>query len=453
MKKVHIISIGGAIMHNIAIQLAGKGYKVTGSDDILFDPSLSRLKSAGLLPTSLGWFPENIHPDLDFVILGMHAKADNPELLKAQQLGLKIFSFPSFIREQAEDQVRIVVSGSHGKTTTASMIVHLFNAMGKACDHLIGAKIEGVEDIVTFDGHPYFVIEGDEYPSSAIDPRPKFLHYDPDFLIITGIAWDHMNVFPTYESYFDSFVSLLQTIRPECTVIYNSGDPEVVRLVDQFDLPTVIPYDYLDYHIGDGGFVIEEKYPLRIIGRHNIENLTAAVTLCEALGLERQEALVAAGSFRGAARRLQSLLKTDHGDVYLDFAHAPSKVTASVRAVRSLYPDQPMIAVLELHTFSSLNKDFLPQYKGALDLADRAIVMFDAEIMANKNMPPLDREIICTAFGREDIETVESGRELEEVLKREIDGSGDDRTNILLMSSGSFGGIDLKKKLQELWNL
>lgn len=453
MKKVHIISIGGAVMHNIAIQLAKKGYEVTGSDDILFNPSLSRLKTAGLLPEALGWFPEKIHSNLDFVILGMHAKSDNPELIKAQELGLKIFSFPSFIREQAKDQVRIVVSGSHGKTTTASMIVHLFNALGKESDHLIGAKIEGVEDIVTFDGHPYFVIEGDEYPSSAIDPRPKFLHYDPHFLIITGIAWDHMNVFPTYESYFDSFVSLLENVGENCTVIYNAEDPEVVRLINRIPPVSTLPYRHLDYQIEEGRFIIEQEHPLQIIGQHNIENLTAAVTLCEALGLEREAVLTAAESFRGASRRLEPLLFTSRGNAYLDFAHAPSKVTASVRAVDSLYPDQPLLTVLELHTFSSLNKDFLPQYRHSLDRADHAIVMFDSQIMANKNMPPLENDVIYNAFGRSDMDIVRNRVELEKVLARVIKEENKQKMNVLLMSSGSFGGADIKKKLEELWDL
>lgn len=453
MKKVHIISIGGAVMHNIAIQLSRKGYEVTGSDDILFNPSLSRLKKAGLLPKQTGWFAENITPDLDFVIAGMHAKKDNPELKKAQELGLEIYSFPSFIRIQAEKQTRIVVSGSHGKTTTTSMIVHLMTALGVRTDHLIGATMEGLEDIVTFDDCPYYIIEGDEYPSSAIDPRPKFLHYDPDYLIITGIAWDHMNVFPTYESYFNSFVSLLDIIRPECTVIYNARDKEVVRLMEQFDLPYTIPYHLLEHKVENGIFVVEEDYPLRIIGRHNIENLTAAVTLCELIGLDHDEVLTAAETYSGAAKRLELILESDRGSAYLDFAHAPSKVRASVHAVHEMNPERPLIAVLELHTFSSLNEEFLPEYRHSLDKADQAIVMFDSKIMANKNMPPLDDEVIYLAFGRTDIHIVRSGEELEDVLSQTITRMKSPVSNVLLMSSGSFGGSDLKKKLHEQWDM
>src|SRR5690625_120763 len=453
MKKIHIISIGGAVMHNIAIQLARKGYEITGSDDILFDPSRSRLEEAGLLPEKLGWNPDLVHPDLDFIILGMHAKSDNPELLRAQELGLKIYSFPSFIREQAKEQKRIVVAGSHGKTTTASMIVHILGKLGIKSDHLIGAQLDGVTDIVTFHGHPYYIIEGDEYPSSAIDSRPKFLHYDPDFLIITGIAWGHMNVFPTYESYFKSFVSLLESIRPDCKVIYNAQDEEVVRLMARFSHQNAIPYRHLDYDIRSGKYIVDQQYEMNIIGAHNIENLTAAVTLCETLGITQKDSLTASQSFRGAARRLQPLLSGPRGNAYLDFAHAPSKVTASVKAVDSLHPQNKLLAVLELHTFSSLNREFLPQYRGSLDRAEKAIVMFDSKIMANKNMPPLDDDIIYTSFGRRDLLIVRSGAELTTALEKLIPGEETEKSDILFMSSGSFGGIDLKKKLLELWNL
>lgn len=452
MKKVHIISIGGAVMHNIAIQLARKGYEVTGSDDILFDPSRGRLKEAGLLPDEMGWDADRIHSGLDFIILGMHAKADNPELIRAQELNLKIYSFPSFIREQAKDQKRIVVAGSHGKTTTASMIVHILNKLGIKSDHLIGAQLDGVEDIVTFHGHPYYIIEGDEYPSSAIDPRPKFLHYDPDFLIITGIAWDHMNVFPTYESYFQSFESLIESIDPDCTVIYNAQDEEVVRLMEQFSHKNAIPYSHLDYEVQSGKYIVDKKYEMNIIGAHNIENLTAAVTLCHALGIGQDDSLTVSQSFRGAARRLQPLLSGAYGNAYLDFAHAPSKVRASVKAVDSLHPQNNLLAVLELHTFSSLNRDFLPQYQGALDQAQKAVVMFDSKIMANKNMPPLDDEIIYSSFGRRDLTIVRSGEELKRALDKLIPREKE-KTDVLFMSSGSFGGIDLKKKLLELWNM
>lgn len=451
MKKVHIISVGGAIMHNIAIQLDRKGYRVTGSDDLLFDPSLSRLKEAGLLPERTGWDPERITADLDFVIAGMHARKDNPELKKAEELGLKIYSFPSFIRSQAEDQIRIVVAGSHGKTTTSSMIYHILSEKGLRADHLIGAQTEGMKDVVTFDGHPYFIIEGDEYPSSAIDPRPKFLHYDPDFLIITGIAWDHMNVFPTYESYFDSFVSLLRGLRTGCRVIYNAGDNEVVRLIEECRPENSSPYSVLPYEVRDGRFVVEKNHPLEIIGRHNIENLTAATELCLSLGLEREKILTAAESFTGAAKRLQLLHDSPHGRIYQDFAHAPSKVRASVGAVYDSDPERPLTAVLELHTYSSLNKEFLPQYRHSLDRAEHAVVMFDPKIVANKKMTPLDEKAIRRAFDREDIIIVQSRENLIDTLE-EIVGERHGRMNLLMMSSGSFGGLDLKKKLPELWD-
>ena len=453
MKKVHIISIGGAVMHNIAIQLLRQGFEVTGSDDILFDPSLSRLREAGLCPEETGWNPDKITSDLDFVIVGMHARKDNPELAKAIELGLTIHSFPSYVSSRAKDQTRIVIAGSHGKTTTASMVVHLMQEMGECTDHLIGAKMEGLEDIVTFDGCPYFVLEGDEYPSSAIDPRPKFLHYDPDYLILTGIAWDHMNVFPTFASYLDAFRDLLRSLRPECVVIYNGFDQEVLKLMEEFDFRNSIPYYMVDFEIEDGVFIVENRYPLKIIGRHNMENLTAAITICEQLGMDRKSLLEAAESFGGASKRLELLLRGDRGNVYIDFAHAPSKVRASVRAIRDLYPDRPLLAVLELHTYSSLNKDFLPEYSESLDPADHAIVMFDPRIVANKKMEPLDESDVRRSFGRGDIIVVHDSKNLEDALDFVMDDLAGQKFNILLMSSGSFGGLDLKKKLERAWDL
>lgn len=453
MKKVHIISIGGAVMHNIAIQLLAKGYQVTGSDDILFDPSLSRLNDAGLLPEKVGWYPEKITKDLDFVIVGMHARADNPELIKAQALGLTIHSFPSYVRSQSENQTRIVVAGSHGKTTTSSMVVHLLQQMGQCTDHLIGAKMEGVDDIVTLDGCPYFVLEGDEYPSSAIDKRPKFLHYDPDYLILTGIAWDHMNVFPTYEIYFNAFIQLLESLRPECVIIYNGFDREVVRLIKLFDFEHATPYHMLDFEVKEGIFIAEKKHPMKVIGRHNMENLTAAVTLCEHLGFDHEKLLESAETFSGSSRRLELLLESGRGSAFIDFAHAPSKVRASVQAVKELHPDRPMVAVLELHTYSSLNKNFLPEYRNSLDLADQAIVMFDPEIVANKKMEPLQEIDIRRSFGREDIMVVNRKEELSDALDHAFLSYNGGAVDVVLMSSGSFGGLDVKKKLMNLWDL
>ncbi len=453
MKKVHIISIGGAVMHNIAIQLQRQGYQVTGSDDILFDPSMSRLEEAGLLPDQTGWDPDRITHDLDFVIAGMHAKLDNPELQKAQAIGLKIHSFPSYVRSRAEDQTRIVVAGSHGKTTTASMIVHLMQELGVCTDHLIGAKIEGLDDIVTFEGCPYFVLEGDEYPSSALDPKPKFLHYDPHYLIITGIAWDHMNVFPTYAQYFNAFVSLMESLHPDCVVIYNSYDSEVARLISMCDPAQAIPYQMLPFEVRNGVFVVEEDHALRVIGRHNMENLTAAVTLCEQLGMEKTALLEAAETYSGASRRLELLLNTEYGTAYIDFAHAPSKVKASVQAVRELHPDRPLIAVLELHTYSSLNKDFLPQYRDSLAPADLAVVMFDPRIVENKNMEALEETDIRRSFGRDDIVVVHDQTALGLVVEQALEGYIPDKVNVILMSSGSFGGLDVKKKLSNQWDL
>lgn len=450
MKKVHIISIGGAVMHNIAIQLARKGYKVTGSDDILFDPSLSRLKRAGLYPDKMGWDEERISKDLDFVILGMHAKKDNPELQRALELGVSVFSFPEFIGQQAKGQKRIVVSGSHGKTTTSSMIVHLLNRLGVETDYLIGAQIEGVSDVVRFDNNPYFVIEGDEYPSSAVDNQSKFMHYDPHYVIITGIAWDHMNIFPTYENYFNTFVKFMSNLSKGSTVIFNSNDAEVVRLMEGFDSVNKIPYGVLPYTITKGKFNIIGKYPLHVIGKHNISNLTAAITLCEELGFEESDLFSAAQSYSGASKRLEVLLENDNGTSFIDFAHAPSKVKASVNAVKELDKDNPLVAVLELHTYSSLNKDFLPEYKDTLSNADRAVVMYDPKIVSNKNMESLNEAIVKESFNRPDLIVVNSSDGLKMEIQKIFRSLPSNRINSIFMSSGNFGGTDIKSFVENL---
>ncbi|GAA5222132.1 UDP-N-acetylmuramate--L-alanine ligase [Membranihabitans marinus] len=447
MKKIHIISIGGAVMHNIAIQLAAKGNLVTGSDDIVFDPSKSRLEEHGLLPETMGWDASRIHSDLDYVVLGMHAKGDNPELLKAIELGIPIYSFPSFIRHRAQNK-RIVVAGSHGKTTTTSMIVHLLKELGQEADYLIGAKIDGLSDVVRFDDRPYFIIEGDEYPSSAIDLQSKFMHYDPHFIILTGIAWDHMNIFPTYESYFSTFENLFASLDPSTTIIYNGLDKEVCRLIEKFPKLRAKPYHIIPYQIQNEEFVLEGGYPLQIVGQHNVSNLTAAIMLCQELGFESEKLFEAATHFGGASRRLQLISENKQSKVYLDFAHAPSKVKASVGAIKEISEGKILVAVLELHTFSSLNSEFLPQYKDALAKADIALVMFDPQIVANKKMKALEFDEIKKAFNRNDLIIINSRTVLEGELQKIFTSLQSKKFNLVFMSSGSFGGLDIKKFIE-----
>ena len=197
--NVHLIAIGGSAMHNMAIAMHKKGFNVTGSDDEIFEPSKTRLAKLNLLPAKEGWDTNNIHKGIDAVILGMHARADNPELLKAQELGLKIYSYPEYIYEQTKDKTRIVIGGSHGKTSITAMILHVLNYHKVDCDYMVGAQLDGFDTMVKLTKEAKIaVIEGDEYLSSPIDRRPKFHLYKPNIAILSGIAWDHINVFPTF---------------------------------------------------------------------------------------------------------------------------------------------------------------------------------------------------------------------------------------------------------------
>lgn len=444
MKKVHFIAIGGSAMHNLAIALHEKGYKVSGSDDAIFEPSATRLKQRGLLPEEMGWFPEKITPDLDAVILGMHAHADNPEMQKAQELGLKIHSYPEYLYEQSKDKTRVVIAGSHGKTSITSMILHVLHFHGKEVDYMVGAQLEGFDVMVKLtEENDFMVMEGDEYLSSTLDRRPKILLYRPNIALISGIAWDHVNVFPTFENYVHQFELFVDSITPGGALIYNSEDENVIRVVENSEKQLKkFPYKTPEYSIDDGISYLQTEegpVPLEIFGKHNLNNLEGARLICNQLGVMDDDFYEAIQSFKGASKRLELINRTKDVVAYKDFAHAPSKVISTTHAVREQFPDKKLVACLELHTYSSLNPQFLSEYKGALDNADEKIVYYNPEALKIKRMDYISPSDIQEAFGDSDIKIFTSSNELKSYLDL-MDKSG---KVFLMMSSANFGGIDL----------
>lgn len=431
-------------MHNMAIALHKKGFNITGSDDVIFEPSISRLSKHGLLPEKEGWYPEKITEDLDAVILGMHARADNPELIKAQELGIKIYSYPEYIYEHSKNKLRVVIGGSHGKTTITSMILHVLKNSGKDFDYLVGAQLEGFDTMVKLtDEAPVIVIEGDEYLSSPIDRRPKFHLYRANIGVISGIAWDHINVFPTFENYTDQFKIFIETIQAGGKLIYSETDSVLNNVVIADHSPVEkLPYGLPDHNIKYGITNIiagEKEYPLQVFGDHNLLNLEAARLVCESLGISAEDFYHHISTFKGAARRLELMGKTENASFFKDFAHSPSKLKATIHAVRAQFPDRKLIACIELHTFSSLNKDFLKEYAGAMDDADIAIVFIDKKTFDQKKMSPYDAETVKDAFGRTDLTFYNDPG----ILLKYLENIVMDNTNLLMMSSGNFGGIDL----------
>ncbi len=449
--RVHFIAIGGSAMHNLAIALHKKGFQVSGSDDEIFEPAKSRLESYGLLPEKIGWFEEKITQDLDAVILGMHAKGDNPELLKAKAVGLKIYSYPEYLYEMSREKTRIVVGGSHGKTTITAMILHALQALGVDTDYMVGAKLEGFDVMVKSTPNArYMVLEGDEYLSSTLDMRPKFHLYHPTIGIINGIAWDHINVFPTFENYVEQFKIFADKIEQNGTLIYFSED-ENIRTIAQNarkDIKT-IGYKGLNHRIENGKTIVQEggkEYPMLIFGTHNLINLNAAMLACEAIGVKRENFLEAMRSFKGAAKRLELLESTNTKAMFTDFAHSPSKLQATIQAVKEQYPNRHLVACMELHTFSSLSAEFLTQYKGCMDKADSAVVYYSPHAIALKRLADLNPEDIKQAFGKEGLEVFTTPTELEAFVRQ----SAKDNTNILMMSSGNFDGLNLRLLAKEL---
>lgn len=446
MKRVHFIAIGGSAMHNLAIALNQQGFEVSGSDDEIFEPSRSRLENLGLLPNQLGWHPEDITSKLDAVILGMHARADNPELQRAQELGIPVFSYPAYFLEQTRNKTRVVIGGSHGKTTITSMIVHVLRASGADFDYLVGAQLEGFDCMVRLGAKSSVaVIEGDEYLASTLEPVPKFHLYKPNIALISGIAWDHINVFKTFESYVEQFATFIDLIEPGGKLIYCAEDPEVVRLAEERkgrkDVAHV-PYGVPAHVIRHGITSLvtpQGEVQLKVFGKHNLMNMEGARHVCHQLGIGDREFHAAITSFTGAAKRLEKLAEHDGKVVYKDFAHSPSKLQATVDAVREQFPGRKLTACMELHTFSSLSEHFLDQYAGCLDGADNALVFYDPHAVQLKRLPAVPAERIRNAFQRDDLKVLTTPIALMGAVR---EGMGEEGV-LLMMSSGNFGGLDL----------
>lgn len=449
--RVHFIAVGGAAMHNLAIALHERGDRVTGSDDEIFEPSKSRLAGKGLLPPAMGWDPARISPDIDVVILGMHARAENPELVRACELGLQVSSFPEFLYEQTCDKCRVVVGGSHGKTTVTALVMHVLRTLNRRFDYLVGSQIEGFETMVGLSNDSQVaVFEGDEYLASALVRLPKFHLYRPHIGLINGIAWDHINVFPTEEGYIHQFKIFSQMIEKGGSLIYYRQDPLVCQIVEELrsDI-SAIGFGVHPYRVENGSFLLETTsgpIPVGLFGRHNMQNIAAAREICETLEISEGDFYAAVRGFRGAARRLQLIGKGESTSVYLDFAHAPSKVRATTDAVRELWPERSLCACLELHTFSSLDNRFLPQYAKSLDSADRAFVYFDPATIERKKLPPVSKRQVELAFEHPHLVVVTGINELVAELER-LDLSD---SSLLLMTSGSFGGLDFQNLSRSL---
>lgn len=452
--KYHFIAIGGAAMHNLAIALKQSGHEVLGSDDEIFEPSRSRLERFGILPHAYGWFPEKITADLDGIILGMHAHKDNPELLRAMELNLPIFSYPEFLLKQYLDKTRVVIAGSHGKTTITAMVLHAMHGIGHTPDYMVGAQLEGFDVMVKLSSEKgVAILEGDEYLTSPVDRRPKFLHYQPHIALISGIAWDHMNVFLSFEDYINQFTQLIHILPPGGTLIYCDDDVLLRELVlkEAPSFVKCIPYRLPDFHISDGITFLNYDntlLELKVFGKHNLLNLMGAARVCKELGLEEGASIRALASFPGASRRLERIFDNGSFTVFRDFAHAPSKLKATVAAVKEQYPHKKVLAVMELHTFSSLNADFLPQYHLSLQDADEAVVFYHPETVERKKLPSLNEGIVRMAFGRDDLAVFSTMGQLEHFLK----GLDPKELVLLLMSSGDFHGLkifDLIERLNE----
>ncbi len=466
MKKVHFIAIGGAAMHNLALAMHHKGYEVSGSDNEVFEPSRSRLAKYGLLPAEIGWFPEKITTGLDAVILGMHAKEDNPELLRAKELGIKIYSFPEYLYEQTQDKKRVVIGGSHGKTTITAMILFVLQKLGIKFDYMVGAQIEGFDTMVGLSDEAHIaVFEGDEYLTSPIDLRPKFHLYRPDVALLSGIAWDHINVFPTFDNYVEQFRTFASLIEPDGKLIYYQGDENLRDIAQNLrnDIEA-IPYDTHPFVLRGGKTFLAPLNPpsrgdlpdgknqaqavlplegelegaLSIFGEHNLQNLNGARLVCNQLGVSNEDFYKAIAEFSGAANRLQKIAGNEHSAVYKDFAHSPSKLKATVKAMKQQFPGRQLVACMELHTFSSLNKDFLPQYAGCMTDADIAFVYFNPQVVEHKNLEKFTKEQVQAAFGGANLRVFDDA----ELLQKELEKIDFHNKNLLIMTSGNFSGIN-----------
>ena len=444
--KIHFIAIGGSAMHNLAIALKLKGFSITGSDDAINDPSRSRLKKYNLLPKKEGWFSDKITSDIDAVVLGMHAKDDNPELLKARKIGLKIYSYPEFIFNQSKDKIRIVIGGSHGKTSITSLVLHVLSTLNIEYDYMVGAQLDGFEVMVKLtDTSKYIVLEGDEYLSSALDLRPKFHLYKPHIALISGIAWDHINVFKTFENYLKQFEIFINSIVKNGTLVYNELDPELKKLVssNKSNL-NYIPYSIPKHKIIDGISFIDinnRLYRLKIFGDHNLQNISGALNICKVLGVESEDFYNAITSFNGASNRLELVYKSSDTIIFKDFAHSPSKVKATTEAVHKQFPNRKLISFFELHTYSSLNPLFLEKYRDTLKHSDECYIYYSEKNMRIKRLEPIDSELIIRSFNHSSLTVIDNYEKLNKKIY-DLDLSN---SVLLMMSSGKFGGLDIDK--------
>lgn len=448
--KIHFIAIGGSAMHNLAIALSRKGAAVTGSDDEIFEPSRTRLEKQGILPETIGWNPDRITKDLDAVILGMHAREDNPELIKSKELGIPVYSYPEYLYEQSKDKLRVVIGGSHGKTTITSMILHVVNELKMDVDYMVGAQLEGYDCMVKLtESAPIMILEGDEYLSSPIDRRPKFHLYHPNVAIISGIAWDHINVFPTFDNYVEQFDIFCSLIRPGGTLVYNTEDEEVNKLGEKYkEKIKVLPYSTPDYTTTKTGTLLKfngEEYPLQIFGQHNLQNLMGAMNVGKEMGIAPHDFLSAIRTFKGAGKRLQKVIEKDDFVMFKDFAHSPSKLRATTKAVKEQYADRKVVACMELHTFSSLKKEFLPHYKDAMLNADLAVVYYSPEVVQHKKLEPITAELVSQGFGG-NVLVMNETKDVMNLIRSEKWNN----SVLLMMSSGNFDGIDYDQLGEEL---
>jgi UDP-N-acetylmuramate: L-alanyl-gamma-D-glutamyl-meso-diaminopimelate ligase len=450
--RVHFIAIGGSAMHNLAIAMHKKGFQVSGSDDEIVEPSRGRLDKLGLLPQAMGWFPEKLDAGIDAVILGMHARADNPELSRARELGLKIYSYPEYIYELTREKIRIVVGGSHGKTTITAMILHVLSQEGIDCDYLVGAQLEGFDAMVKLTAAAKIaVIEGDEYLSSPIDRRPKFHLYKPSIAIVSGIAWDHINVFPTFENYVEQFRIFMDLIEKNGSLVFCEADKEVAALAGKVRADIrKIPYAVPAYEVRNGETYMKPEtgteVAIQVFGEHNLMNLNGARIVCGLVGVSEAAFYKAISNFRGAAKRLELVKKTADFALYKDFAHSPSKLKATTAAMKAQFPGRKLVACMELHTFSSLTEDFLKEYKGSMALADEAYVYFNPHTIEHKKLKSISTAQVLQAFGSANVRVFTNSEELIRMLRaRKWKGS-----NLLMMSSGNFDGVDFKALAEEL---
>lgn len=440
--NIHFIAIGGAAMHNLALALHKKGYTITGSDDAIFEPSKSRLEKAGILPNEFGWFPDKITNNIDAIILGMHAKADNPELIKANSLGIKVYSYPEYIYEHSKNKTRIVIGGSHGKTTITSMILHVVNYHNKEVDFMVGALLEGFDTMVNLTSdNDFIVLEGDEYLSSALDLRPKFHLYQPNIALLSGIAWDHINVFPTFENYCQQFEIFIEKITKGGVLFYNENDEVLSSIVQKSD-NTIrkIPYKTPSHKVENGKTYLETQFgfmPLEIFGDHNLQNLAGAKWVCQTMGIDEEDFYEAIATFKGANKRLEKIAEGENKVAYKDFAHSPSKVVATTNAVKNQYPEKKLIACLELHTYSSLNENFLTEYRNSLEKADVAVVFYSSDALKIKQLKDISKDQIKEAFNKEDLFVFTDAIDFKQFLF----SLQFQNTVLLLMSSGNYGGL------------